>query len=92
MDIKNKKRKTKIPKEIVAKGIYDHGEIKLSGKKLPRKKMNVVVTFKEEKNDKKTNKINAANDFVKKWSGVIKANDVEIIMEKRLEYLIEKYK
>ena len=54
--------------------------------------MNVVVTFKEEKNDEKIIKINAANDFVKKWSGIIKANDVELIMEKRLEYLIEKYK
>ena len=49
MDIKNKKRKTKIPKEIVAKGIYDHGEIKLSGKKLPRKKNECCCYFQRRK-------------------------------------------
>lgn len=92
MDLKDKRKKARNSKEIVSKGIYENGEIKLSGKKLPRKKMNVIVSFTEEKNEQKQNKAEAAKNFIKKWSGVIRADDVKLVMEKRLEYLIEKHK
>jgi len=90
--IKRKKRRTTTKREIVSKGIYENGEIKLSGKRLPKKKMNVVVTFREEETNKKHNKLDTVNDFVKKWSGVIKAKDLDLVMEKKLDYLVEKHK
>lgn len=34
---KNKKRRTERKIEIISKGIYENGEIKLSGKRLPKK-------------------------------------------------------
>jgi len=88
--IKRKKRRTTTKREIISKGVYENGEIKLSGKRLPKRKMNVVVTFREE-NDKKNNKIDAVNNFVKKWSGVIKTKDIDFVMDKKLDYLIEKH-
>ncbi|MCB9206547.1 MAG: hypothetical protein H6611_04375 [Ignavibacteriales bacterium] len=92
MDVKDNRKKIPNSKEIVTKGIYENGEIKLRGKKLPKKKMNVIVSFREEKNEKSKSKDKAASNFIKKWSGVINANDVELVMEKKLEYLIEKHK
>lgn len=92
MILKDRKRKIHTSKEIVAKGIYENGEIRLSGKKLPQKKMNVIVSFREEKNEENLNKTEAASNFIKKWSGVIKVDKVELVMEKRLEYLVEKHK
>ncbi len=90
--IKRKKRRTTTKREIISKGIYENGEIKLSGKRLPKKKMNVVVTFREEEINKKQNKVDAVNDFVKKWSGIIKIKDLNLVMEKKLDYLVEKHK
>jgi len=86
------KKRARTKREIISKGIYENGEIKLSGKRLPKKRMNVVVTFKEEEGDEKKDKVKAVNDFVKKWSGVIKVKDIDLVMEKKLEYLIEKHK
>ncbi len=78
--------------EIVSRGIYENGEIKLLGKQLPKKKMNVVVSFREEKVNEEYNKTKALNNFVKKWSGAIKEKDIDFVMEKKFEYLVEKHK
>ena len=61
-------------------------------KGLPKRKMNVIVTFKEEKLDLKNNKVKQVNDFLKKWSGVIKAKDLDSIMDEKINYLVEKHK
>lgn len=89
---KKKNLKTKPKRAIVSKGVYENGEIKLSGKRLPKKKMNVVVTFREEVKEKEQNEEEVANNFIKKWSGVIKNQDIELVMEKKLDYLVAKHK
>jgi len=89
---KNKKRELRTQRTIASKGIYEDGVIKLTGEKLPKKKMNVVVTFREDKKDKTYNSKNVVDSFLKKWSGVLKTNNVELVMEKKLEYLVEKHK
>ena len=88
----NKKRGAERKREIISKGIYENGEIKLSGKRLPKRRMNVIVAFKEDEKDKKQNKDKAVDAFIKKWSGAIKAEDIELVMEKKLDYLVEKHK
>lgn len=87
-----KKRSAERKREIISKGIYENGEIKLSGKRLPKRRMNVIVAFKEDEKDIKQNKEKAVDAFIKKWSGVIKAKDIEFVMEKKLDYLVEKHK
>lgn len=87
-----KKRSGERKREIISKGIYENGEIKLSGKRLPKRRMNVIVAFKEDEKDIKQNKEKAVDAFIKKWSGVIKAKDIEFVMEKKLDYLVEKHK
>lgn len=54
--------------------------------------MNVVVAFKEDEKDQKQNEEKVVDTFLKKWSGVIKAKDIELVMEKKLDYLVEKHK
>jgi len=88
------KRKKNIERkiEIISRGVYQNGKIKLMDKGLPKRKMNVIVTFKEEKPDLKNNKVKQANDFLKKWSGVIKTKDLDSIMDEKINYLVEKHK
>lgn len=89
---KNKRQKPKAIKEIVSKGVYENGKIKLNGKNLPKRRMNVVVTFREASNEVKKNNEKIVDSFIKKWSGLIKEENVEMVMEKKLEYLVEKNK
>ncbi len=92
MEKQRTKKKTKIKKEITSKGVYENGNIKLSGKGLPKRKMNVVVTFKEDEKDEKQAISEKVDAFVKKWSGAIKVENIKFVTEKKLEYLIEKHK
>lgn len=89
---KNKKQKLKAILEIVSKGVYENGKIKLNGKNLPKRRMNVVVTFREINSDVKRNNEKIVDSFIKKWSGFIKEKNVEMVMEKKLEYLMRKNK
>jgi len=89
---KNKKQQLKAIREIVSKGVYENGKIVLNGKNLPKRRMNVVVTFREASNKVKKNNEKTVDSFIKKWSGFIKEENVEIVMEKKLEYLVEKNK
>jgi len=89
--IKSKKRKSQVQKEIAFKGIYENGIIKLSGKKLPKKKMNVIVTFQEEENTKVQVQERKVDDFLKKWRGVIKSSEIQLVMEKKFDYLVKKH-
>ena len=84
----NKKRRAERKREIISKGIYENGEIKLSGKRLPKKRMNVVVTNREEEQSQKQNKEQKVDAFINKWSGAIKTTDVELVMERKLDYLV----
>ncbi len=95
MESKKKTRKAKkeiSPLEIISKGIYDNGKVELTGKKLPKRKMNVIVILREDKAIKKKDKKKAVDNFVKKWSGVIRDPKIGYVMEKKMEYLLEKYK
>ena len=89
---KIKKRKQKSFEEIVSKGIYENGFIKLSGKKLPKKRMKVLVTFREAEDEATKSNEKTVENFIKKWSGAIKEQNIQMVMERKLEYLVEKHK